>query len=198
MVASTVVTVPYGKLPLEAAEKFVKSKGARRMIGQGCYGAVWASNEGKRGSGNRVYKVCNTEKNRTAYLPYVQVCIDELKGNTHVPRIYSVTEFVAADIYREDDYTVICMEKLAPVGEPNGNPLNGCGYTFESGEHFNSMNMMYDTVRHGTNKDKFNPEMFKALEVIGHVQRKWSCCLDIHSGNVMLRGNILVITDPLS
>jgi hypothetical protein len=206
MVARNVVVVPDDRSTLDAAVKFVKSKGARRKIGEGCYGAVWASNEGKRGAGNRVYKICATRANEFAYLAYAAACADELKGNPHVPRIYSIVEFKSTIVpdpnvrgrWDKSSYTVICMEKLQPVGDPMGNPLNGCCYKFNSDEHLATMCMMHSAVFDGTNEEHFNPKMFKVLKVIGRIQRANDRNIDIHSGNVMLRGNTLVVTDPLS
>jgi len=184
---------------MEAAISFVKKKGARRKLGEGCYGAVWGSNEGKRGAGNRVYKICNTSSNRRAYLRYAEECVTTLKGNTHVPRIFSITEFNSADLNMGGlNVTVLCMEKLVPIGPQNGNPLQGCACVVTPAQR-EMLNLMSNTARKASGKPaSMDEDMYNVMEVISNIYRHGDTCVDLHSANVMMRGDTIVVTDPLS
>ena len=205
---TTTVRIDSGD-PGEYAEKYVKAKGARRKLGAGCYGAVWGSNEGKRGSGRRVYKIGNISSNRDAYLAYALACANELKGNPFVPRIYSIIYIESVNEFlHNSNVFIVCMEQLVPAGEPNGNPLNGCDCDISEQDKM-KMETISNAIRNTdvasdtsqyrkNNMPILDPKLEKVIHTIAKIKANNDRCLDIHSANVMKRGNIMVITDPLS
>lgn len=136
-----------------------------RMVGDGCYAAVFESNQDP----NLVYKVGNTACD--PYLTYIQANID----SPSFPRVHKTY------IDYDNDYYIVVMERLDPVPEH----------------------------KHGTLpvniRKQFTGEVSADTDmqpVIDLVTRLLDCCsdfkLDLHAGNIMMRGLVPVVTDPLA
>lgn len=139
-----------------------------KLAGVGYYSAVFESNVDP----NIVYKVGRTLKD--PFLDYISM--PRLKHNPHFPRVLSLHKDY-------DNYWYMAtIEALTPIPEHK--------------------KTLAKTVRDSVHSlDKVSlPEQLKQLlnEVVLFAENDDSVSIDLHSGNIMMRGNTLVITDPLA
>lgn len=183
------------------AHKIIKNltKKGTSVLGVGCYSAVLASGSEK------VIKVGADMGD--PWLDYYHMIVKPMQANTHVPKIHS--------FYAEDSYYIASMERLEEV-KPCTDAANLVDFikdyidTRSTEEEFRqtitefpklvpnieefmqAVNKLKEyTVFNSTKRDAEGNDMNDLWEQ-GFEDR----CLDLHTGNVMLRGNVLVITDP--
>ena len=139
-----------------------------RMLGNGCYAAVFDSNVDP----NLVYKI--GVRISDPFLSYIKQ--DELRANPHFPRIY--------DIMEGDNWYLVKMERLEPI--PSHKP-------FLSNEIQSLVEEEGDALVH------LNPtkELVSIAKHIRTLAESLNVKVDLHAGNIMMRGTTPVITDPL-
>ena len=140
--------------------------------GTGSYAKVYAK-------GNRVIKIAIGDDAYDCFLSYVLAN----QNNPYLPKIYKVERFIAN---HGSTYTVVEMEKLSPIYQSRNR--NQIREVTQMEEDF------FYTHKYVWKKSKayaFVAALMDYLrEYVGHRP-------DLHTGNVMMRGNQLVITDPL-
>ena len=184
----------------------LKAKGLRK-IGSGAYGSVHSSPKHKT-----VWKIGNAWDN-DGYMAYLQV-LQNLKGvNPFAPKIKS------AIIYKKSErnqWFIIEMEKLQRVDSVDiDSNLTGKAYDKACRDadkletkYCNLANLLEIAIDDGKVnarlKRKF-PNQVKALTTIVKAIHERAASdeggevsNDMHSGNIMLRGKQVVITDPLA
>lgn len=120
---------------------------------------------------NLVYKV-----GRTTYDPFLLYAAQtEFRSNPHFPRIYKLTVF--------DDWYIAQIEALTPVPEHK----RALTKRISESAYKNELSMLEsESLRQLISRIKQLVETNKDLQ------------LDLHPGNIMMRGIVPVITDPIS
>ena len=139
-----------------------------RMLGHGCYAAVFDSNVDP----NLVYKI--GVRISDPFLNYIQET--KLKSNPHFPRIY--------DVMCGDDWYLVKMERLEPIPSHK---------TFLSNEIRSLVKEEGDALVHLTPTH----ELMSIAHHIRTLAESLEVKVDLHQGNIMMRGTTPVITDPL-
>lgn len=172
------------------AKQMVKAQGKRvKSIGSGSYGEVYAD----KGS-DVVYKIGDAGDN-DGYLAFIKVLGTQKKHNPFLPKIYGV-RFIRG---KSGDHTfVVAMERLTSLERGMGNvcdwfedELNG-GYSL-------SYNANHVEKVLGVKKTMPKP-LKEALSVLRKARNSggYNVDWDLHSGNFMMRGKQIVVTDPLA
>jgi hypothetical protein len=138
------------------------------MLGNGCYAAVFDSNVDP----NLVYKI--GVRTSDPFLDYIQQ--SSLQANPHFPRIY--------DIACGDNWYLVKMERLEPIPSHK---------TFLSNEIRSLVEDEGDALVHLTP----TPDLMAIAAQIRNLAEALDVKVDLHQGNIMMRGNTPVITDPL-
>lgn len=139
-----------------------------RMLGNGCYAAVFDSNVDP----NLVYKI--GVRASDPFLAYIKQ--DELRANPHFPRIY--------DIMEGDNWYLVKMERLEHIPSHK---------TFLSNEIRSLVEDEGDALVHLAP----TPDLMSIAAHIRNLAEDLYVKVDLHAGNIMMRGNTPVITDPL-
>lgn len=139
-----------------------------RMLGSGCYAAVFDSNVDP----NLVYKI--GARTSDPFLDYIKDT--SLQANPHFPKIY--------DIMCADEWYLVKMERLEPIP---------CHKTFLPSEIRSLVCNRSDTLTHLT----VTAELTAITSRIQELSDALSVKVDLHEGNIMMRGTTPVITDPL-
>ena len=125
------------------------------------------------------------------------------KSNPHVPK------FVSPKVHKLDNrFNYIRMEKLTPMSNslPNNEfaaELKQLVYTMV-GDGTNSIDAIRDMVKYSDSPRvlayaEANPKFYEAIYLVVAVSRKMGYKdNDIALNNLMMRGNDIVITDPLA
>lgn len=113
------------------------------------------------------------DKNDTGYKHYLDFCIKN-QDNPYVPKIKGRPVSI-----RDTRYMVIRIETLEPINK-------GDMRTFY---------ILWEGVRNGTTTDR---NLKKVIDFIEMMKTDPGIHFDLHQGNVMKRGNQLVVTDPLA
>lgn len=138
------------------------------LLGHGCYAAVFESNTDP----NLVYKVGAVSSD--PFLVYIQAA--GLKDNPHFPKIYEIMEY--------DNWYLVKMERLEPI------PYHK---TFLSSEIRSIVKEKTDALVHLAP----TPELQAVAAHIRKLSDDLDVKIDLHQGNIMMRGLVPVITDPL-
>lgn len=164
------------------ADQMVRAQGGPNCIGSGCFGRVYGSDRSPV-----VYKVGDVHENG-GYLSYINKLSKVTKRNPYFPVIYGV-RFLKGTYGSQ--YFVVAMERLAPV----------------RGAVADHIYLLADLIRGDDSNDAFkqmglklqmNAELREAVRLLRAAKRDSDGYWDLHSGNFMLRGQQLVITDPLT
>ena len=139
-----------------------------RMLGHGCYAAVFDSNVDP----NLVYKV--GVRTSDPFLNYIQD--PSLVNNPHFPRVY--------DIHVGEDWYLVKMERLDPLPDYKLVVSNEISSVVSD----DSYTLKYLAPSH---------ELFSIAHQIREMAERLDVKIDLHPGNVMMRGVTPVITDPL-
>ena len=138
------------------------------LLGHGCYAAVFDSNVDP----NLVYKIGVRSSD-----PFIDYISDvALQNNPHFPRIY--------DIMVQDDWYLVQMERLEPIPSHK---------TFLSNEIRSLVKEDGDTLVHL----KLSTELLSITDRIRELAEALDVKVDLHPGNIMMRGVTPVITGPL-
>ena len=165
------------------AEAILTDHGYQR-VGSGTYAVVW----GKPDSKTVLKLVKNEDK---AYMDFVKLALKH-QDNPHFPR------FSSKVIRLNDNYKAIRMERLVAGKGAEDNFRSMNAYIIERYISIKgNLSGVADYVREDINKlfDQY-PQMKAACDlIIANLSYHQN---DLHPGNVMFRGNTMVITDPVS
>lgn len=178
----------------EVAEKMIKAQGKYKAIGSGAYGVVYGSKDSKV-----VYKVGDTSDN-VGYLAYIKVLSKQKKHNPFLPKVYGVRFIKDAD---GDEVFVVAMERLEPLKRGMSDICDWFEDELVENDRWGSDTNKVEAAL-GVKKIVPKP-LTEALEVLRKAHnesnsgRRWDCAdWDLHSGNFMMRGRQIVVTDPLA
>lgn len=138
------------------------------MLGSGCYAAVFESNTDP----NLVYKV--GVRTSDPFLSYIKD--QSLTNNPHFPRIHKLFVY--------DTWYMAEMERLEPVPSHK---------VYLSKEIRSLVSEKLDQVK----ELKLTAELRMLTDRIRNLAEQLDCKIDLHQGNIMMRGLTPVITDPL-
>lgn len=165
----------------DTIEKLVErntSKGYN-MVGEGFFSKVFLPKSGKY-----VWKVCTKCSGDAGYMAFLRLIAKGILKGIHFPRIKLV-------LHDGEDHFAVLMEKLEPVEkeDPVAKPVIWASYEFKSDRLPDSLwdrlSALKDTIA------------FALIDMM-YGKDQEGCGLDMHFGNVMWRGNTLVITDPFT
>lgn len=143
-------------------------------LGSGIFGSVYA-----RPEDNFVVKVFQPDKGYQRYLNYMQ----SNKMNPYVPKLRG------KPIKLPNNFTLVRLEKLTPITTALHDEIM---YLLKPKE-----DAMYKAIRKSF-EEKY-PQFLNFLHEIQDISKRGSgLALDIHSGNIMMRNNLPVITDPFA
>lgn len=153
--------------------KQLRQQGSR-LVGRGLYAKVFSHPTNKK----VVIKVAADDKGYGAYVKWAL----KRQGNPLVPIIFDHKRLTIEDII----VTVTTIEKLKPIQD------RFFGHALAS-------EFLFDEIEEALDERRY---LYKLLpdyssSVLKFLYRN-SDMLDLHSGNVMLRGKQLVITDPFA
>lgn len=143
------------------------------MLGQGVFGAVF-----EKPGYPWVFKVFHRDPAYFSYLKWVM----QHQDNTAVPKIKGRILKINKDTY------AIRMEKLQPFRKRK---IEQIGMLFDKIEGIHKFSNL--TGANKTWVKKNFPDIFEVLQAMG----SGTAHFDLHSGNFMMRGNQVVISDPL-
>jgi hypothetical protein len=165
-----------------------------RMIGSGCYGKVY----GAKGL-DVVFKICQTDDNE-AYLSYVNEVVHMKEHNPYTPLIHGIRHYCKGKRGVDElDHFVVAMERLRwAKDKKERDMLNGIARWFDA---------QFDEYRAPLNEitnDKLGVHLTipaPLVELMDLLERAQSnsgdAWWDFHSGNFMLRGEQVVVIDPI-
>lgn len=171
-------------LPSELV-KFLKKQGYE-LLGDGAFSDVFAKPGEKF-----VLKVIRRNANEDCYLQYVKAL--QGKTNPHFPKIGRIREYKTE---AGMTWYVIPVERLKRVTPPVFRKRPDCifAYSYEAYSKPASLKNVHP-VDYDEMVEKY-PQLVEALKFI-HSTFTGQCDMDLHSGNMMLRGDTLVLTDPI-
>jgi len=143
------------------------SKGFK-LLGHGCYAAVFDS----KYDPNLVYKVGITTSD--PFLAYIRQ--KSLVSNPHFPIIY--------DIIEADSWYLVKMEKLEPL-------------PYHKIELSNQIRSLVDDDVNMLTSFSPTSDLLNITDKIRELADILDVKVDLHQGNIMMRGLVPVITDPL-
>jgi len=183
------------------AHRIIKNmtKNGTRVLGVGCYSAVLAS------GAEKVIKVGADMGD--PWLDYYHMIVKPMQANNHIPKVHS--------FYAEDSYYIASMERLEEV-KPCTDAAELVDFIKDYIDTRSTEEEFRDTV---TEFPKLVPNIEEFMQAVNTLKTHtvfnstkrdsegndmndlWETgfddrCLDLHTGNVMLRGDVLVITDP--
>lgn len=170
-----------GTRPLGLEWHDVMTNNGFTAMGSGSFGTVWS--HPKLQYVLKVFRATDV-----AYLGWVNVCIQN-KNNPHFPKFISTKAFPITP-----EVSAIRMEKLTPT---RGQLMDDIIYFIKLTLHNETRRMSKEEI------DLFNkycnayPQLMDAIQILKEFSYKSGFKFDIHTGNFMLRGNTLVITDPV-
>lgn len=174
--------------PRAAAIAYAKANGATRIIGSGMFAQVYGS-----ASGNKVYKVCRTDDNAGAYLPYIRKVAKLKKKNPHAPVVYEIIDFMSRpNSYDEyGNYTVVVLEKLKRADGQTAGIAEDLYHLLEYKIGLSSKMKLFNISK----------DFLQIVKIVRSVVMEHKCHLDMHSGNFMFRvegkNKSVVFTDPV-
>lgn len=160
---------------LVEVERWLASKGFKKL-GSGVYGSVWTDDH------RAVVKVFAHDP---CYAKFAEFCRQN-RGNQHLPRI--------SKLYPMPDHGgVVFMEPLTPM--KTDNLAHDMNFYFNTKVHVRrgatKMSARGPAARFAEKHPSLAGTLDKLVDIFGS-----ACGVDIHVGNVMLRGSTVVITDP--
>lgn len=174
----------------ETAEQFTKRlrNMGYRCIGTGAFAAVYA-----RPGDDVVIKV-GREGEADPWVHYAHA-VRSSKRNPWLPEVNKVALFHCSTVTQCDHsarYYVAEIERLKPINT---------GRNRDHRDILSGLESVWDIVNDVSERALaafgLNRDLTAAFSLISKVQRQTRSSRDIHSGNVMLRGEQFVITDPL-
>lgn len=160
--------------------EFLESKGVKNL-GSGCYGCVYQHPT----LPNVVAKIYDYDD---AYDHYINWCTKNQK-NPYVPKIYS--------IHKCEKFTIVFLEKLEEVSldlyedwEEKTFPRHLKHLLHNPSKYKKENDLLSNPI---LKRDKNLKIMIEFLIKVKNLYR-----IDLHDGNIMLRGEQIVITDPIA
>lgn len=154
-----------------------------KIIGNGLYAEVWA----KDNDDSHVIKVARDDVGYDEYLSYVLAN----QENPYFPRVFDVKRFKGVkNVWSGGDITVVSMERLTKGGKKAKKQLSkrlhrgAKDATWYTEEQKKAARAMFKT--------KHEKQLLEVMTALSKT-RGW---LDLHDGNIMHRGNQLVVIDP--
>ena len=149
------------------------------VLGEGARAKVYALNE------RRVLKIC--ERVDHGYDPFIRAARE--MNNPHLPKVFYIGTWA--------NRTVYVLERLE-----YGNDFEKDFLSTEMYRRFNTLDDEPTNIRwHQANNDPFGPDLTEAVRLVHKMVHNPPAGsylrADLHGGNIMLRGDIPVITDPL-
>ncbi len=170
-----------GTRPLGLEWHDVMTNNGFTAMGSGSFGTVW-----EHPKLQYVLKVFRTTD--VAYLGWVNVCIQN-KNNPHFPKFISTKAFPITP-----EVSAIRMEKLTPT---KGQLMDDIIYFIKLTLFSETRRMSKEETNLFNKYCNANPQLMDAIQILKEFSYKSGFKFDIHPGNFMLRGNTLVITDPV-
>lgn len=159
-----------------------------KPLGSGSYAVVY----GAKGH-DTVYKIGSVPHNTDGYLRYVTEITKMKKHNPFTPRLYTWWTFTDGNDC-DNDVFVISMERLKEIDETDDG-------VFEAVDVLENLVLgVYQNRRPGENVLGVKVKVPAALNQIASIIMDLNddrSNLDIHYGNIMMRGEQIVITDPV-
>ena len=146
-------------------------------LGSGLYGSVYA-----RPEDDFVVKIFTPDMGYKRYLDYMQ----NNKMNPYVPKLRG------KPVKLPNNFTMVRIEKLEPI-TPD---------LFREIRHLmnpHSGDPTYGSPEYRAARKKFEnryPQFLNLLDELTRTAENAGLALDLHSGNIMMRNNLPVITDP--
>lgn len=172
----------------ETADEFAKRlrKMGYRCIGTGAFAAVYSR------PGDDVVIKIGSDGEDDPWLHYAHACKSS-KPNPWLPKINKVALFnVTTSNGWDEQYYVAEIERLKPITTSRKRIHR---------EVLEGLDSVWDIAERSSLKAMrllgMDDNLVEAFRVITMVQDRTNGSRDIHSGNVMLRGDQFVITDPL-
>lgn len=167
----------------DAAIELIRAQGKYHKVGNGCYGDVFAA----KGS-DIVYKIGDATNN-DGYLAYVNVLSKQRTHNKFTPKIYGVRIY---ELNADEKYFVVAMERLSEIKHYHYKLVDWFASMFMNDKFFDIMLSRELGIR--------IPKQLKDLYLLMRKSYKSGCYIDwdLHEGNFMLRGDQIVIIDPLA
>lgn len=168
-------------------------KAGAEFIGSGCFGRVYVF----PGHPDVVIKISlRGQSVRDGWIPFARSVLDFGRNNPHLPRIYALMQF--GQPRASDSFYVAVMERLYVRG---GGSLDYSAPVVGDVSAATALSICreYLTASRGTEPSsirKLPPALVSALDMIRANADGFA--IDLHSGNVMFRGDTFVIIDPFS
>jgi hypothetical protein len=182
--------------PLERAEQHIEGMD---KVGSGLYARVYSSDK-------TPYVVKVFRLHDVGYLSFLEVLSVLDLHNPHLPRIHEVILYRNPE-QRGDDYGVVYMEKLTP-GVVSEYDMSGNRIGRKTWHEKLANEINYVVYRHPEDKpeviQKYNKKhqellIFLQLAKEHSDAKEFSNTFyDLHTGNIMWRGNTFVVTDPIA
>lgn len=124
--------------------------------------------------GQYAYKYVRYSSNYIKWLFFLRK--HKVLNSQHVPKV----KYIYVDPHRER--CVVKMELLRPL----------------QGKEYEKLHGMYYKVVDLANSKKRHTGMNRVLQNIGVFVNQYGANIDLHAGNFMMRGNKMVVTDPVT
>ena len=170
--------------PGRAAAELKLEKAGYKKIGYGMYANVFA----KPGA-DHVLKLFGYRDQ--AYRDFVNMTIQE--PNIHFPK------FKGKMMKITNDYYAIRMEILEPLSQDKSDALELMRqyiYAFVR-DRFQPSRQPFRRATEMENLEKAQPGITEACDLLARLMINNRLALDLHMNNAMMRGNTIVITDPV-
>jgi hypothetical protein len=172
------------------AQEFVKAHDLK-FLGDGACATVY---KGK----DCVYKIGAVEDNR-AYLAYIQTIAESGIQNPFLPKVFGVRivgkSMIVALEELSDNFYAGDMEKQIGISHYDLETLCKWIAYNHNNEHQAKIDEYSLNIKEG-----YRNELMAAAYIVAATTKSPNskgCRFDMHSGNFMMRGNQIVITDPL-
>ena len=178
--------------PEELALNMVLAQLGKRgkRIGSGSYGEVYGAP-----NNDVVYKIGDATDN-AGYLAFINTLEKQKTHNPFFPKIYGVRYLKKEHHWREQIYFVVAMEKLKRLSSKHMPVVRFFNAELENDDDAYDL----DQANKLLGVKRVVPEpLKKAITVLKTASKNgYEVDWDLHEGNFMLRGNQIVVTDPLS
>lgn len=172
---------------IDYQNELADSIGQGRFLGSGIFGSVYEH----RYNTKMVLKLCGKDD---GYLAYLNAIRKHQGKNPHLPRIFWHKTIINDSMQRN----IICMERLDSMSvDPiqNYNQNQFCHKVENILRHLDDGN----TTGHPYSAPPYDNDILSLAVCIMDAKNSHSNTqIDLHTGNIMYRGLVPVVTDPLS
>lgn len=168
-------------------KNLLKMKGFK-PLNSGSYATVY----GAKGH-DKVYKIGRVADNERGYLKYLRALHKMRKHNPFTPKIYSWWTFTDGR-NTSNNVFVITMERLVEFDSDDAYEVSDMLEGIIRSKRDNKSNT--GAERLGV-EIKMPAKLNRVVTIIADLLDNTDARSDIHTGNIMLRGNQVVITDPI-